>query len=151
MSTWLTHDLLHLSNASHLGSSVEFFAFEVPNVLLLLTVIVFAVGVVRSFFSPESTRAILAGKAESVGNVLAAGIHGYVPQNFMASIMGKSSCWSVLFLHGPRKRATVDLGWLTAERGHPVPRCPAAAFVSDWVQCSSHAGIEWSGLMVHPS
>jgi uncharacterized membrane protein YraQ (UPF0718 family) len=43
-------------------------------VLLLLTLVVFAMGVVRSFFSPEKTRALLAGKREGFGNVLAAGL-----------------------------------------------------------------------------
>jgi uncharacterized membrane protein YraQ (UPF0718 family) len=41
-------------------------------VLLLLTLIVFVVGIARSFFTPERTRAILAGRRESAGNVLAA-------------------------------------------------------------------------------
>jgi uncharacterized membrane protein YraQ (UPF0718 family) len=57
---------------SHLGSSIEFFIFETPKVLMLLTLVVFGVGIVRSFFTPERTRAILAGKKESAGNVLAA-------------------------------------------------------------------------------
>jgi len=57
---------------SHLGSAIAFFVFEVPKVLMLLTIVVFVVGIVRSFFTPERTRAILAGKKESVGNVLAA-------------------------------------------------------------------------------
>ena len=56
----------------HLGSAVAFFVFETPKVLMLLTLVVFGVGIVRSFFTPERTRAILAGKRESVGNVLAA-------------------------------------------------------------------------------
>jgi hypothetical protein len=43
-------------------------------VLLLLTIVVFGVGIIRSFFTPERTRRILAGKRESVGNVLAAGL-----------------------------------------------------------------------------
>ena len=59
---------------SHLGSAVSFFIFETPKVLMLLTLVVFGVGIVRSFFTPERTRAILAGKRESVGNVLAAGL-----------------------------------------------------------------------------
>ena len=42
------------------------------KVLLLLTLVVFAMGIVRSFFSPERTRAMLAGKREGIGNVLAA-------------------------------------------------------------------------------
>jgi hypothetical protein len=55
-----------------LGSSVQFFIFEVPKVLMLLTLVVYGVGVVRSFFTPQRTRAILAGKRESTGNVMAA-------------------------------------------------------------------------------
>ena len=74
LSAWLTHDLLRLSPATHLGSAVAFFVYEAPKVLLLLTLVVFGVGVVRSFFTPERTRAILAGKKESVGNVLAASL-----------------------------------------------------------------------------
>jgi uncharacterized membrane protein YraQ (UPF0718 family) len=57
---------------SHLGRAVAFFIFETPKVLLLLTLVVFGVGIVRSFFTPERTRAMLAGKRESAGNVLAA-------------------------------------------------------------------------------
>jgi hypothetical protein len=73
-ATYLSRDLLRLDPKTHLGSAVEFFIFEAPKVLMLLTLVVFGVGVVRSFFTPERTRAILAGKAESVGNVLAAGL-----------------------------------------------------------------------------
>ena len=68
----LTHRILGLDPATHLGSAVAFFLFEVPKVLLLLVLVVFGVGVVRSFFTPERTRAILSGKRESAGNVLAA-------------------------------------------------------------------------------
>jgi len=64
--------LFAFSPASHLGSAIEFFIFEVPKVLMLLTLVVFVVGIIRSFFTPERTRKILAGKRESVGNVLAA-------------------------------------------------------------------------------
>ncbi|MEJ2038793.1 MAG: permease [Desulfosarcinaceae bacterium] len=60
------------STQGHLGSAISFFVFETPKVLMLLTLVVFGVGIVRSFFTPERTRAILAGKRESVGNVLAA-------------------------------------------------------------------------------
>ena len=63
---------LGIDQASHLGASVEFLVFEVPKVLLLLVLIVYAVGVLRSFFSPEKTRQILSKFPEGVGNVLAA-------------------------------------------------------------------------------
>lgn len=68
----VTYDLFRLAPGSHLATAVEFFVFEVPKVLLLLTVVVFAVGIVRSFFTPERTRRILAGQRESAGNVAAA-------------------------------------------------------------------------------
>jgi hypothetical protein len=68
----VTYDLFRLGPDTHLASTVEFFVFEVPKVLLLLTVVVFAVGIVRSFFTPERTRRILAGQHEAVGNVAAA-------------------------------------------------------------------------------
>lgn len=59
---------------SHTGEAIAFFFYDVPKVMLLLTLIVFAMGVVRSYFSPERTRALLAGKREGVGNAMAAGL-----------------------------------------------------------------------------
>ncbi|MDR3640088.1 MAG: permease [Humidesulfovibrio sp.] len=72
LSRLLTYDVLGLTQGSHLGGSVEFFLYDTPKVLMLLTLIVFGVGIIRSFFTPERTRRILAGKSEAVGNVLAA-------------------------------------------------------------------------------
>ncbi len=69
---WLIYGVLGLSRDSHIGSAVAFFAFETPKVLMLLMLIVFVVGIIRSYFTPERTRQILAGKRESAGNVLAA-------------------------------------------------------------------------------
>jgi len=71
-SRWLTRTLFRLDPATHLGTAVEFFVLEAPKVLLMLTAVVFGVGIVRSFFTPERTRRILAGRRESAGNVLGA-------------------------------------------------------------------------------
>jgi hypothetical protein len=73
----VAYAVLGLPRASRLGSAVAFFLYEAPKVLLLLVVVVFGVGIVRSFFTPERTRAILAGRRESAGNVLA-GLLGVV-------------------------------------------------------------------------
>jgi len=72
LAKWLTYDLLGLAAGNHLSLAIEFFVFEAPKVLMLLTLVVFGVGIVRSFFTPERTRRILAGRRESLGNVLAA-------------------------------------------------------------------------------
>ncbi len=71
---FLTYTLFKLPASSHLGTSVNFFLYDAPKVILLLMLIIFAVGIVRSFFSAERTRQILAGKREFVGNILAGGL-----------------------------------------------------------------------------
>lgn len=71
LANWLTYSLLGLAPQTRLASAVEFFFFDTPKVLMLLILIVFGVGIVRSFFTPESTRKMLAGKKEFFGNVLA--------------------------------------------------------------------------------
>lgn len=71
-SKFFTYTLLGLSPESHLGHALEFFVYDTPKVLMLLTLVVFGVGIVRSFFTPDRTRRILTGKRESLGNVLAA-------------------------------------------------------------------------------
>ena len=71
-STFLTYDVLSLEQGSHLGEAVHFFLYDTPKVLMLLSLVIFGVGVIRTFFTPEKTRKILAGKRESIGNVLAA-------------------------------------------------------------------------------
>ena len=72
VSRWITYSVLTLPRGSRIGTAVEFFVYEAPKVLLLLTLVVFGVGIIRSFVTPERTRRILTGKRESVGNVLAA-------------------------------------------------------------------------------
>ncbi len=69
---FLTYSLLELQIGSHSGSALEFFLYESPKVLMLLVLVVFGVGIIRSFFTPEKTRLILAGRNEFFGNILAA-------------------------------------------------------------------------------
>ena len=71
ITDWIIDDLLEMSSGSHFTESLRFFIFEVPKVLLLLTLIIFIVGIIRSWFSPEKTRRILEGKSLFKGNVLA--------------------------------------------------------------------------------
>lgn len=72
-SEWVTA-LFPVDRHSHTGEAIAFFFYDVPKVMMLLTLIVFAMGVVRTWFSPEKTRALLSGKREGVGNVMSAGL-----------------------------------------------------------------------------
>lgn len=71
--------LLGLSRATHLGEAVHFFVYDTPKVLLLLTGVVFVMGVIHSFVTPERTRALLAGRRLGIGNVMAASLGVVTP------------------------------------------------------------------------
>jgi len=71
-SRWAAFRLLGLSPGSHLGEAAQFFLYDTPKVLLLLTLVVFVVGVLRSYFTQERARKYLAGRRETAGNALAA-------------------------------------------------------------------------------
>lgn len=73
LSEWIT-SLFPVERHSHTGEAIAFFFYDVPKVMMLLTLIVFAMGVVRTWFSPEKTRALLSGKREGVGNVMSASL-----------------------------------------------------------------------------
>ncbi|MDP2401961.1 MAG: permease [Coriobacteriia bacterium] len=79
LSDRLTYDLIGLSPDSHIGAAVNFFFYDVPKILLLLTVIVFVVSFVRSYFPPEKTRKYLTHKHEWIGNFIGAGVGVITP------------------------------------------------------------------------
>ena len=65
---------LPVDRTSHLGGALQFFLYDTPKVLLLLTAVVFVMGMINSYFTPERTRALLAGKTEGVANIMAASL-----------------------------------------------------------------------------
>jgi len=66
--------LLPVAPNSKAYQAAAFFLYDTPKVFLLLILVVFVMGVVRSYFSPDRTRALLAGKKTLAGNVAAAGL-----------------------------------------------------------------------------
>lgn len=67
-------DLWPVERDSHLGGALQFFLYDTPKVLMLLTGVVFVMGMVNSYFTPERTRALLAGRTKGVANVMAASL-----------------------------------------------------------------------------
>ena len=65
-------NVLGLEKGKHLTEALRFFVFEFPKVMLLLTLIIFFVGIIRTYFTPERTRKALEGKKTFTGNVMAA-------------------------------------------------------------------------------
>jgi uncharacterized membrane protein YraQ (UPF0718 family) len=76
---WVVYQVLGLDAASRLGSGVHFFFYDSVKIALLLVGIIFVVTVLRSFMSVERTRALLGGRREGIGNVMAAGLGVVTP------------------------------------------------------------------------
>ncbi|MBI5848596.1 MAG: permease [Nitrospirae bacterium] len=68
----VTYQWFALASGSRLAAAVEFFVYDTIKIFLLLSVIIFAVSVIRSYFPPERTKKILSHKREFIGNILAA-------------------------------------------------------------------------------
>ncbi|MCK9413922.1 MAG: permease [Prolixibacteraceae bacterium] len=72
VADWFIDAVLGMPKGEHLTEALRFFVFEFPKVMLLLTLIIFIVGIIRTFFTPERTRKALEGKKTFTGNVMAA-------------------------------------------------------------------------------
>jgi len=71
VTDWLIDTVFGLEKGQHLTEALRFFIFELPKVLMLLALIIFFVGIIRSYFTAERTRKALEGKSTFAGNVLA--------------------------------------------------------------------------------
>jgi uncharacterized membrane protein YraQ (UPF0718 family) len=74
VASWLIDSVLGMTKGAPLTEALRFFVFEFPKVLLLLTLIIFIVGIIRTFFTPERTRKALEGKRTFTGNVMASAL-----------------------------------------------------------------------------
>lgn len=68
---WLIDSVFGMTKGAHLTEALRFFVFEFPKVMMLLALIIFIVGIIRTFFTPERTRKALEGKKTFTGNVMA--------------------------------------------------------------------------------
>jgi uncharacterized membrane protein YraQ (UPF0718 family) len=76
---WVVFDLMGLEETSRLGESVHFFFYDITKIALLLSGVIFAVTILRSFMSVERTRVLLGGRRQGVGNAAAAGLGVVTP------------------------------------------------------------------------
>ena len=76
-AAYVVFNLFGLEPGTHLGEAMNFFIYDTVKVFLLLTVIIFFVAMIRSYFPPERTRRILSRERQYLGNGLA-GLLGIV-------------------------------------------------------------------------
>ena len=70
-TNFMVYNWLSLPYESNLSNTAWFFISTLQKIFLLLILVIFLAGVVRSWFSPEKTRKLLEGKSLFAGNVLA--------------------------------------------------------------------------------
>ena len=71
VTDWLIESVFGMTKGTHFTEALRFFIFEFPKVILLLILIIFFVGIIRSYFTAERTRKALEGKKTFTGNVMA--------------------------------------------------------------------------------
>lgn len=71
IADWITYTLLNLSHESRLGESLNFFIYDVPKILLLLSGMIFLITLVQTFIDTNKVRAVVEKRGEGVGNVMA--------------------------------------------------------------------------------
>ena len=76
---WAVEKVFGLDPATRLGSSLEFFFYDVPKVLTLLVAVSFVVGTLQTWLQPEAVRRILGGRRLFFGNIAAALIGIFTP------------------------------------------------------------------------
>ncbi len=69
---YLVYSVFDMAQGSRLSGALEFFIYDTIKIFLLLSVIIFIVSIIRSYFPPERTKRILSHKREFIGNILAA-------------------------------------------------------------------------------
>ena len=74
LTDWLVDSVFRMTKGTHITETLRFFVFEFPKVMMLLTLIIFCVGIIRTFFTPERTRKALEGRKTFTGNVMASAL-----------------------------------------------------------------------------
>lgn len=68
----VTYQWLSLVKGTRLADAANFFIYDTLKIFIMLSVIIFVVAIIRSFFPPEKTRKILSYKRQYAGNIVAA-------------------------------------------------------------------------------
>lgn len=83
---WLIFDLFGINSTSKFAHSVNYFLFDTTKIFILMSVLIFLMGILQSFFPPEKTRNLLHKVNGVTGNILGA---------FLGAITPFCSCSSI--------------------------------------------------------
>lgn len=72
LARWLVEKGLRLDTATRLGGSIHFFLYDTVKIFVLLTVLIYGISYIQSYFPPERTRKILGRFNGLTANLLGA-------------------------------------------------------------------------------
>ncbi|MFQ3567689.1 MAG: permease [Aggregatilineales bacterium] len=72
IADWVTFVLIGLDPHSAIGEAVNFFIYDVPKILLLLSGMIFLITTIQTFVNPDKVRALVERRGAGVGNLMAA-------------------------------------------------------------------------------
>ena len=75
----IVYDVFGLAEATRLGSAVHFFLYDTAKILLLITGLIFVIGMARAAIPPERVRDLISARHVAVGFVLAAAFGAITP------------------------------------------------------------------------
>lgn len=68
---WLTYGILKLDPASRLGQSINYFVYDSVKIIILLFLMIFVMGIIRTYLPQERIRKYLEGRRWGSGNIMA--------------------------------------------------------------------------------
>lgn len=68
---WLVYDIFNIAKATQLGEAVNFFIYDSIKIIFLLFIMIFIMGIVRTYMSQKKIRNALSGKRYGIGNLFA--------------------------------------------------------------------------------
>lgn len=79
LATWMTYDLIGLSPATKLGTSIHFFIEDTTKILFLLVVMIYVIALARASLNLERARAYIQQKNRMVGYFFGSGFGAVTP------------------------------------------------------------------------
>ena len=68
----IVYQWMGVASSSHLGSALQFFFSDAPKILVMLSIAIFVISVIGSYFPPEKIKKFLSRKQPFIGNIIAA-------------------------------------------------------------------------------
>jgi len=78
-SNWLIFSILGLSPVSKIGSSINFFVYDLIKIYLLILIIIAVISFIRTFLSPHKLKKIFAKQKFGIGNISASILGAVTP------------------------------------------------------------------------